>query len=59
MAVSNEMKILHHPQLDTALMVEETIKEHSEYKKKIRREVLNKKSVNDVMDLTRYYICEY
>jgi len=35
MAVSSEMNILHYPQLDTVLMVEETIKEHSgEYKKK-------------------------
>lgn len=59
MAISNEMNILHYPQLDTVLMVEETIKEHSgEYKKKSLWEHLPKKMMYQTYNVTINYLLD-
>ena len=51
-----QSKILHYPQLDTVLMVEEFIKEHDgEFKKKALWEALPKK----MMYQTFYLIIDY
>ena len=57
--VTRDKKILHYPQLDTVLMVEEFIKEHSgEYKKRALWENLPKKMMYQTYNLIYDYLLE-
>lgn len=59
MSVSNPDDVLHYPQLDTVLMVEEFIKEHSgEYKKRALWEHLPKKMMYQTFDVIYQYLLE-
>ncbi len=54
-----ETKILHYPQLDTILMVEDFIRDHSgEYKKKSLWENLPKKMMYQTYSLVFDYLME-
>lgn len=59
MSVSNSDEVLHYPQLDTVLMVEEFIKEHSgEYKKRALWESLPKKMMYQTFNVIYQYLLE-
>lgn len=57
--MKTESKILHYPQLDTVLMVEEFIKEHSgEYKKRALWEHLPRKMMYQTFQIVYDYLLE-
>lgn len=59
MTAKSKNKILHYPQLDTVLMVEEFIKEHSgEYKKRALWEHLPKKMMYQTFQIVYDYLLE-
>ena len=59
MAITAEEQIIHYPQLDTVLMVEEFIKEHSgEYKKRALWEHLPKKMMYQTFNVVYDYLLE-
>jgi hypothetical protein len=59
MAIQTETKILHYPQLDTVLMVEEFIRKHSgEYKKKALWENLPKRMMYQTFGVIYEYLME-
>ena len=59
MAAKPKRKVLHYPQLDTVLMVEEFIKEHSgEYKKRALWEHLPKKMMYQTFQIVYDYLLE-
>ena len=59
MAISNEIKIIHYPQLDTVLMVEEFIHKHSgEYKKKALWQNLPKKMMYQTYQIIFDYLLD-
>ena len=59
MALSESEKIIHYPQLDTVLMVEEFIKEHSgEYKKRALWENLPKRMMYQTYNVIYDYLLE-
>ncbi len=59
MTAKSKNNILHYPQLDTVLMVEEFIKEHSgEYKKRALWEHLPKKMMYQTFQIVYDYLLE-
>ena len=59
MAIESTNKIIHYPQLDTVLMVEEFIHEHSgEYKKKALWQNLPKKMMYQTFQTIFEYLTE-
>jgi hypothetical protein len=59
MAVETKNKVIHYPQLDTVLMVEEFIKENSgEYKKRALWEHLPKKMMYQTFQIIFEYLLE-
>ncbi len=59
MSFVTETKVIHYPQLDTVLMVEEYIKEHSgEFKKKSLWENLPRKMMYQTYDLIYSYLID-
>jgi hypothetical protein len=58
-AVETKSKVIHYPQLDTVLMVEEFIREHSgEYKKRALWEHLPKKMMYQTFQIIFDYLLE-
>lgn len=59
MELFNERKVLHYPQLDTVLMVEEFIREHSgEFKRKELWQRLPKKMMYQTFQVILAYLFE-
>jgi hypothetical protein len=59
MVAKSKNKILHYPQLDTVLMVEEFTKEHSgEYKKRALWEHLPKKMMYQTFQIVYDYLLD-
>ncbi len=59
MGLVTETKVIHYPQLDTVLMVEEFIREHSgEFKKKTLWENLPKKMMYQTYDIIYSYLLD-
>ncbi len=59
MSMSNSEDVIHYPQLDTVLMVEEFIREHSgEYKKRALWESLPKKMMYQTYNVIYQYLLE-
>jgi hypothetical protein len=59
MTARSKKEVLHYPQLDTVLMVEEFIKEHSgEYKKRALWEHLPKKMMYQTFQIVYDYLLD-
>lgn len=59
MSTSNSKDVIHYPQLDTVLMVEEFIKEHGgEFKKTALWEALTRKMMYQTFNVIYEYLLE-